>query len=259
MESNKKESSNLGGFKNLRGLIECQQEEIETLKARIIALEQENQALKQQLQPKKRAKKLEHLTKSDLQQQWLSLSLNWQKALNHTVLSRGEITDLPTERELRQIFSANKLELVGNGILIFGLHQLSFQLTDLSGLVYFPNLIDLNISGNALKNLNGIEVTTKLEHLNCTSNKITTLRKIRYLKQLKTLIIRDNKLTTLTEIQHLQELAYLDILYNKRLKDISKLKTLPNLKQLFVFDYKAAIRESVLELKRMLPDLEVGQ
>lgn len=233
--------------------------EIQALKARIAILEQANKSLKQQLQPKKRSKKLEHLTKEVLQQQWLSLSEDWQKALNHTVLSIGEVTLVPTDQQLRTIFSTEKLELIGNGILIFGLQQLSFQLTDLSGLQYFSNLNVLNVSGNALRNLQGIECTKQLESLNCTSNKITTLRKIRHLKQLKTLIIRDNQLTTLTEIQHVQQLEYLDILYNKKLKSIHQLYKLSNLKNLYVFDYKEAIKSEVNQLQASFSSLEVGQ
>ena len=197
------------------------------------------------------------MTKGDLENQWWALSDDWKKALQHAFLRHGETIFLPSERDLRALFSTEKLEVVGNGILLFGLEQLSFKLTDLSGLQYFSNLKELNIAGNALKKLSGIEYLKQLELLNLTANKLTTLRGIRHLKQLKNLFIRDNKITTLSEIQHLKKLVILDCLNNKKLKTIGKLSESETLQTLYIQDYKNNIHEEVKVLENKLISLKV--
>ena len=208
-------------------------------------LKNENEQLKKKIEGRKRPKLLNDISKATLESWWWEMTPAWQKALNHAVLGNGETVFIPSEKQLRKLFSTTKLELVGTGILLFGLNQLSFKLEDCSGLQYFTNLKDLNISGNAIKNLTGLEHLTQLEVLNCTSNKITTIQKIRHLKNLKTLIIRDNKLTTLSSIHHLKKLEYLDVLYNSRLKSLGRLGELKELKTLIILDHKETIRQDL--------------
>lgn len=233
------------------------QKRIEILEAENIALRAENLLLKNQLKPKKRSKKLEHLDKITLENYWWELSDDWKRAFQHAFLRNGETVFLPNEKDLRALFSTEKLEVVGNGILLFGLEQLSFKLTDLSGLQHFTKLKTLNIAGNALKNLKGIESLKKLELLNLTANQITTLRGIRHLKNLKNLFIRDNKITMLSEIQHLKKLTILDCLNNKKLKTIGKLSKSETLQELHIQDYKNLLHEEVKTLEQRLLGLKI--
>ncbi|NJN77403.1 MAG: hypothetical protein HC803_02990 [Saprospiraceae bacterium] len=186
-------------------------------------LRAENAALLERLEQRKRPKKLADISKEELESRWWELSDEWKKAFQHTFLRNGETLFLPTEKDLRALFSTEKLEIVGNGILLFGLEQLSFKLTDLSGLEHFTNLKELNLAGNNLKNLSGIAHLKRLELLNLTANNITTLRGIRHLKKLKYLFVRDNILKNLSEIQHLKKLEIFDCINNNQLNSIGKL------------------------------------
>lgn len=239
-------------------------ENIAALKKRITELETENKQLRAenlllqaQLKPRKKTKKLEHLSKATLENYWLELSDDWKRALQHAFLRHGERLFLPTEKDLRALFSTEKLEIVGNGILLFGLEQLSFKLTDLSGLQRFSQLKNLNIAGNAIKNLKGIEHLKQLELLNLTANQITTLRGIRHLKKLQNLFLRDNKIKVLSEIQHLKKLTTLDCINNKKLKSIGKLSESETLELLHIQDYKNELHEEVKNLKSRLPNLKI--
>lgn len=234
------------------------------LKQRIAILENENAqlraentALRLKLEGKKRKKKLADISKETLESRWWDLSDEWKKAFQHAFLRHGETVYLPSEKDLRALFSTTKLEIVGNGILLFGLEQLSFKLTDLTGLAHFTQLKELNLAGNELKNLKGIEHLKNLELLNLTANQLTTLRGIRHLKHLKYLFIRDNHLKNLSEIQHLKQLEVLDCMNNKRLNSIGKLLRTEMLQELYIYDFKSTIQLEIEQLKMQLPDLKI--
>ena len=234
------------------------------LKQRIAILENENAqlraentALRLKLEGKKRKKKLADISKETLESRWWDLSDEWKKAFQHAFLRHGETVYLPSEKDLRALFSTTKLEIVGNGILLFGLEQLSFKLTDLTGLEHFTQLKELNLAGNQFKNLKGIEHLKNLELLNLTANQITTLRGIRHLKKLKYLFIRDNHLKNLSEIQHLKQLEVLDCMNNKRLNSIGKLLRTEMLQELYIYDFKSTIQLEIEQLKMQLPDLKI--
>lgn len=232
---------------------------IAELEAENAQLRAENQALLEQLKQKKRLKKLADISKEELENRWWNLSDEWKKAFQHAFLRYGETVFLPTEKDLRVLFSTEKLEIVGNGILLFGLEQLSFKLTDLSGLKHFPQLKELNLAGNNLKNLNGISHLKQLELLNLTANKITTLRGIRHLKHLKYLFLRDNHLKNLSEIQHLKKLLVLDCMNNNRLDSIGKLIETETLAELYIFDFKNKIEKEIKILITKSKDLKVNR
>jgi hypothetical protein len=233
---------------------------------RIAELEAENErlrivnsALLERLEQRKHPKKMADISKEMLENYWWNLSDEWKKALQHAFLRNGETVFLPAEKDLRALFSAEKLEIVGNGILLFGLEQLSFKLMDLSGLEHFIHLKELNLAGNNLKNLNGISHLKKLELLNLTANKITTLRGIRHLKNLKYLFLRDNHLKNLSEIQHLKQLEIFDCMNNNRLDSIGKLAESDSLRELYIFDFKNNIETEIKTLTTKLKDLKVSR
>jgi hypothetical protein len=236
------------------------------LEQRIAELEAENEQLRaenivllERLEQRKRPKKLADISKEKLESRWWELSDEWKKAFQHAFLRHGETIFLPLEKDLRALFSAEKLEIVGNGILLFGLEQLSFKLTDLSGLEHFTKLKELNLAGNSLKNLNGISHLKHLELLNLTANKITTLRGIRHLKQLKYLFLRDNNLKNLSEIQHLKLLEIFDCINNNRLDSIGKLAESETLRELYIFDFKDNIEKEIKILTTKLENLKVSR
>ena len=214
---------------------------------------------KEALTPKKRPpkKKERFYTYDELQIWWHNLEDQWKIAINQCVLSRGEITHTPDEDYLRSLFKRKKFDLVGSGILLFGLNQLSFKLTNLSGLKELTQITELNLSGHDLRNLEGLENFERLEFLNCTSNQIGDLNVIRQLPNLKTLIIQDNNLQSLRGIEVLQNLEYLNCLYNSKLKSIGKIKLIDSLQTLSVDNYKTIIRLELEELQDLRPNLEI--
>lgn len=233
------------------------QQRIAELEQENAHLRAENAVLRQKLEGKKRPKKLANISKEELESRWWNLSDDWKKAFQQAFFRNGENVYLPSEKDLRALFSTTKLEIVGNGILLFGLEQLSFKLTDLTGLEHFTQLKELNLAGNQFKNLQGIEHHKNLELLNLTANKLTTLRGIRHLKQLKNLFIRDNNLKNLSEIQHLKQLEVLDCMNNKRLNSIGKLLQTKTLQELYIYDFKTKIQLEVEQLQAHLPNLKI--
>lgn len=197
-------------------------------------------------------------TRTELENWWYGLEEQWKIAFNQSVLSRGEDTSMPDEDQLRSLFRRKKIDIVGNGILFFGLNQLSIKLTNLSGLKELSQIEDLNISGHDLVDLQGIEHFDNLEFLNCTSNSITTIEHIFHLKKLRSLNLQDNSLFNLRGVESLVNLTYLNCLYNSTLKSISKVRLLPHLRTFKVDNYKTIIRLELEDLIKERPNLDIG-
>lgn len=202
-------------------------------------------------------REIEEIPLSELHDWWHNLSEDWQKSFNQAVLSRGEILQMPTEEQLRSIFERKKIDIVGSGILLYGLNQLSFKLKDISGIKDLKQLTELNLSGHDFKDLKGIEAFQELETLNCTSNRIDTLEYIRQLENIRNLIIRDNNLSTLDGIDELEEVEYVNALYNQKLRSITGVEGLPNLQVLCVPGYKTKIIKQLEQLRKVNPNVEV--
>jgi len=228
-------------------------EPIKTTSETIVQL---SDAAKQQRVQKPR-KVIVEASRTELENWWYSLEEQWKMAFNQAVLARGESTTTPDEDQIRSLFKRKKIDIVGSGILLFGLNQLSFKLTNLSGLDELSQVEELNISGHDLTSLRGIEHFSELEFLNCTSNKITKIEELAYLKKLKTLIIQDNDLVNIQGVEYLKELEYFNCLYNSRLKSVISLKDLTSLQVLCVDNYKTIIRLELEELLVKNPNLEM--
>lgn len=197
-------------------------------------------------------------TRTELENWWHGLENQWKIAFNQSVLNRGEDTSTPDEDQLRSLFRRKKIDIVGNGILFFGLNQLSIKLSNLSGLKELSQIEDLNISGHDLTDLQGIEHFENLEFLNCTSNSITTIEHIVHLKKLSALNLQDNSLANLQNVENLVNLTYLNCLYNSTLKSIANVQLLPNLSTFKVDNYKTVIRLELEALIKERPDLYIG-
>lgn len=222
-------------------------------KTTIVSLSDEAKKQRQ----KRPQKVIVEATRTELENWWYNLEEQWKIAFSQAVLNRGEVTTIPEEDQLRSLFKRKKIDIVGNGILFFGLNQLSIKLTNLSGLKELSQIEELNISGHDLRDLSGLNHLENLTFLNCTSNKITTMEHIQELENLKTLIIQDNDLFTLQGVEHLQQLEYFNCLYNGRLTTIGKIKNLNKLQIFKVDSYKTIIRLELEELEKTNPKLEV--
>lgn len=211
-----------------------------------------------QQREKRPEKVIVEATRTELENWWYSLEEQWKIAFNQSVLNRGEDTSTPDEDQLRSLFKRKKIDIVGNGILFFGLNQLSIKLTNLSGLKELSQIEDLNISGHDLVDLKGLEHFDNLEFLNCTSNQITTIEHILHLNKLKSLNLQDNRLFNLRGVEKLTELTYLNCLYNSTLKSVSKVRLLPNLRTFKVDNYKTIVRLELEDLEKERPNLDIG-
>lgn len=228
-------------------------EDFEEGKTTVVSLSDEAK----QHRPKRPQKVIVEATRTELENWWYNLEDQWKIAFSQAVLNRGEVTTIPEEDQLRSLFKRKKIDIVGNGILFFGLNQLSLKLTNLSGLAELSQIEELNISGHDLRDLSGLDHLENLTFLNCTSNQITTMQHIQELQSLKTLIIQDNDLFTLQGVEHLKQLEYFNCLYNGRLTTIGKIKNLQKLQVFKVDSYKTIIRLELEELEKVNPKLEV--
>lgn len=122
-------------------------------------------------------------------QWWASLQPQWKKAFN-VLVGKGEVTDVPNDEQLQQIFSTQKLNFK------LAKNKLSFQLTNLSGVQYLSNLSSLNVSEQAISDLKGTEHLSKLTHFNGSKNRLTSLDGIDLLSNLEELICSNNQLKT---------------------------------------------------------------
>jgi len=209
------------------------------------------------LKNKPKQRDVKEIPRSELLDWWHNLNEYWQKAFNQGVLSRGEILSVPSDEQLRSIFERKKIDIVGSGILLYGLNQLSFKLEELSGLKDLKHVTELNLSGHNFSDMEGVNQLPNLELLNCTSNRITTLRHVRKLDKLKTLIIRDNDLVNLDGVEDLEDLEYLNALYNQKLRSIGGVEDLENLQVLCVPNYKTKIIREINKLKKVNPEVEI--
>jgi predicted nucleic acid-binding Zn-ribbon protein/cold shock CspA family protein len=229
-------------------------EDFEQGKTSVVSLSEQAK----QYRAKRPQKVIVEATRTELENWWYSLEEQWKIAFSQAVLNRGEVTNAPDEDQLRSLFKRKKIDIVGNGILFFGLNQLSIKLTNVSGLSELSQIEELNISGHDLKVLSGLNHLENLSFLNCTSNQISSMDDIQYLQKLKTLIIQDNDLFTLQGIEHLHELEYFNCLYNGRLTTIGKINTLSKLQVFKVDSYKTIIRLELEELEKINPKLELN-
>lgn len=210
-----------------------------------------------QQRPAKPKKTIVEASLDELEIWWQNLEEQWKIAFNQSVLNRGEDTSTPDEEQLRSLFKRKKIDIVGNGILFFGLNQLSIKLSNLSGLKELSQIEDLNISGHDLMSLQGIEHFENLAFLNCTSNHISTIEHIAHLKNLQSLNLQDNDLKDLKGVENLTNLTYLNCLYNGNLQSVAFAKLLPNLTTFKVDNYKTVIRQELERLIGEKPELEI--
>ena len=148
-------------------------------------------------------------------QWWASLQPQWKKAFN-VLVGKGEVTDVPNDEQLQQIFSTQKLNFK------LAKNKLSFQLTNLSGVQYLSNLNSLNVSEQAISDLKGTEHLSKLTHFNGSKNRLTSLDGIDLLSNLEELICSNNqlKITAFDNIAtRLPRLRSLDCKHNQLTKE----------------------------------------
>ena len=134
---------------------------------------------------------------------WNDLEEQWQKAFNQAILNKQPITNMPTQKEMEDIWMAQALRFAGTTAMF---PNMSFDLTNVSGLVGFD----------------------KVEILVLINQKLTSVKQLKGLKQLKSLFLYHNEITSLDGIKKLRNLEEIYFNVNKisSLKPLSKLTKL---------------------------------
>lgn len=176
---------------------------------------------------------------SEYEQWWESLETQWQKALNEALLNKGPITDMPDEEGFATLFAHKYLRFAGPTATY---PNLSFELTNLSGLARFheaemisvtyhqiaslkeiahlKGLKNIFLDNNRITSIEGIEDMMDLEDLNLQNNQIVSIKPIEKLLKLKTFYCSGNNLTSfdgLTE-DHSDQLRFFVCLPNDGIK-----------------------------------------
>lgn len=109
------------------------------------------------------------------------------------------------------------------------------DLTDISFLATFPNLIELNLSLNKINDISPLKNLSKLESLTLWGNDIEDISVIESLKKLLHLDLSMNKIIDISPLRNLKFLKSLD-LWNNQIKDIFLLSDFQSLDNLVLFD-----------------------
>ncbi len=146
-------------------------------------------------------------------QWWGKLEMQWKMAFNEAVFKKGATLEIPTDDELMVfLIMVDTLRLSGPGAQY---PNMSFQLTNLSGLKGLLRLKFLSITNMNLTSLKALSFHTNLQHLFVNNNKITSLNGIENMTQLVDLYIQGNEITDLTPIKKLTQLKTIYATNNK--------------------------------------------
>ena len=117
------------------------------------------------------------------------------------------------------------------------LHTGGKSITDLKGLEFAQNLVDLHLGdeGNAIINLRPLATLTNLTYLNVGGNQVTDLMPLANLTHLTGLSLWNNRVNDISALASLTALTYLNLADNY-VDDLSPLASLVNLEKLDLFD-----------------------
>ena len=149
---------------------------------------------------------------------WMQLTPAWKKAFGETFFQH---TQVPAERELQDLYHAPVLRFAGPSAPY---PNMSFELTDLTG----------------LQTLVHLEILVVSHHL------IESVRLVGKLTTLKSLFVFNNRLKSLDGVEHLVHLEQLYAQYN-HIESIAPLRQLTKLKVLYINDNNIASLEGLTE------------
>ena len=107
----------------------------------------------------------------------------------------------------------------------------NLDISDLSGLEFATNLVELDLNGNSISDLSALSGLENLTHLYLRNNDITDVEPLRDLTQLELLWVANN---SVSDVEPLRDLTQLEVLWltNNSVSDISALAGLVNLRDL---------------------------
>lgn len=192
---------------------------------------------------------MEHLiTKqpdTELAAWWDALEEQWKRAYNEVFFKKEAIYQ-PSEEELKRLKAIPVLRLAGPRA---SYPSISFELTNLSGVVGLKNLVllvainhqlkhvdevasltnlkSLFVHDNQIEQIRGVKDLVNLEECYCQKNNIVSLEPLEKLTKLKTVYCYHNQLSTLKGLteEHADELGQFFCLPNSGLSNKEVVKT----------------------------------
>ncbi|HTG55569.1 MAG TPA: leucine-rich repeat domain-containing protein [Niabella sp.] len=131
---------------------------------------------------------------------WNELEQQWKDALGITVL--GHLNP-PSDTEVRQLFSSKVLRMAGPRAPY---PNMSFELTNLSGLPYFQDLEILVVTHHQIKNIKPLRALKNIKSLFLFNNEIESIEGVEELVELEQLYVQSNKISSLKPLQQLTRL-----------------------------------------------------
>ena len=133
----------------------------------------------------------------------------------------------------------------------------SYGISDLSGLEYATNLIQLGLGGHSLTAIGVLSGLTELIQLDVSDNSLSDISALAGLTKLTWLSLSDN---SLSDISALSQLTALTLLYlaNNEISDVSALESLVNLETLTLSGNAADLDASSLSSLPNLTDVDVS-
>ena len=107
------------------------------------------------------------------------------------------------------------------------------QISDLTGIEYFTNLVTLNLSKNTITDISDLAGLKSLETLNLSNNTINNIDNMRSLTALTNLNLNSNKISDISAVSSLVNLQTLDV-SNNAISTAVAVQSLPNLTSLNV-------------------------
>lgn len=132
---------------------------------------------------------------------WEKLESQWKLAFAETFFNHK---NEPAQDELMQLYQASALRFAGPSAPY---PNMSFELTDLSGIVQLINLEILVVTHHQIETITGLRSLIKLTNLFLYNNKIKSLEGIEELLKLRQLYVQANKIESILPAQKLINLA----------------------------------------------------
>jgi hypothetical protein len=144
---------------------------------------------------------------------WNALEAQWKTAFNEGVLNLGKKEDIPGDEDLIYLFrDAENIRLAGPKAP----HpNISFELTNLSGVVGLSKLNFLSVSDQAIETLSELAEVQNLRSLFVQNNKLTSLEGIEGNKELINLYAQGNSITSIAPVRNLLKLQTLNVSGNE--------------------------------------------
>jgi hypothetical protein len=133
---------------------------------------------------------------------WSTLSDAWKQAFNEVAMQRSNTEPLPDEMLLR-VFNSPNHRFAGPEAPY---PNMSFELTDMSGLVGLPATEVVVVTFHQLQHIREVAEMPTLKSLFVYSNRIESLEGIETVADLVELYVQDNQISTLAPLQHLTQL-----------------------------------------------------